>query len=292
MKKVLLLLLLLVFCVCGCGRSTSVSDQKSSVSDGGTVATEEAMAPQESDASYGDNTVPNDVISLDRKIIQNAEVKLRVNDISGVSEKITKKVKELKGYPSDYAIYSEGQNANASLMIRVPSANYEQLLSFILQLGKVDFKREYTNDVTAQYVDLDARVKVLRTEEDSLLAILGKAEKIDDILKIKAQITATRQERESLEGQLKALNSSIEYATINVTLYQPENSETTVNVENLNIFSRSFSALIFGFNALTAQMGNIIVFVFSILPTLAMLSLLLWGILWLRNRRQKTKDQS
>ena len=291
MKRILMLwLLLLIVCLTGCGRSASVSDQKATVSESSAPMTDAAPPAAPEPAGTVSSSGSPDVISLDRKIVQNAEIKLQVSDIAGVSEKITSKTAALKGYPSDYTIYAEGKNANATLLIRVPSANYTELLNYIVKLGKVDFKREYTNDVTAQYVDLDARVKVLRTEEDSLLAILAKAEKIDDILKIKAQITATRQERESLEGQLKALNSSIAYATISVTLYQPENSETAVNVENLNIFSRSFSALIFGFNALTAQLGSVIVFIFTILPTLALLSLLLWVIVWLRNRRQKNKE--
>jgi len=290
MKKIIFIIGLVLLLAAGCGKSAeeSVSQDASVQGNGGSFPVEESMAPPADGERDDDFT--KDMVSADRKIIQNAEIRLRVDDIAGVSEKIKNKTTDLQGYPSDMAVYADGRNANASMVLRVPRAGYPQLLSFISSLGHVDYKREYTNDVTAQYVDLDARVKVLRTEEDSLLAILAKAEKIEDILKVKAQITATRQERESLEAQLQAMRSSVEYATVSVDLYQPANSEAAVNLENLNVFSRSYRAFISGFNALTGQLANLVVFFFAALPGLLLLALIVFAVVRLRKGRGKINE--
>ncbi|MEL7564865.1 MAG: DUF4349 domain-containing protein [Dehalobacterium sp.] len=289
MKKALILLIVVLFTISGCGSST-----KQNAAREDSVAS----APAEAQYSMAYGTVKDaegngsaEVQLQDRKIIQNAEVRLRVEDIEGVCEKIKNKTIELKGYLNDYSVHTNENNANADISLKVPGSNYQALLDFIVEQGKADFKREYTNDVTTQYIDLDARVKVLRAEEESLIKLLDRAEKIEDILKIKAQVTSTRQERESLEGQFKALSNSIEYATINISLYKPRNSDANVNVENLNIFSRSLSALIFGFNALTAKVGNVIVFFFTALPTIILIALMIFAFIYIRKiRRRKGND--
>nr|WP_276538517.1 DUF4349 domain-containing protein [Dehalobacterium formicoaceticum] len=227
----------------------------------------------------------------DRKIIYTVEVNLRVDDIEGIGEKIKNKTMELQGFLADYAVHINENTANANMSLKVPSKNYQALLDFVVQQGKPDYKREYTNDVTTQYVDLDARVTVLRAEEESLLNLLNQADKVEDILKVRAQITSTRQERESLEGQLKALKNDIEYATIQVNLYKPRNSDANINMENLNIFSRSWSGFIYGFNSLLAKTGNVVVFFFTALPTLALIALVIFGLVWIKKRiNNKGKD--
>jgi hypothetical protein len=286
-KKVLILLMLILFSVSGCG--SGAKDAAMEESSGNS-----AVAPEARDSMKLEDTVGMDMdggapeVSFeDRKIILNAEVRLRVEDIESVCEKVKGKTLELKGYLNDYSIRTGENNTHADISLKVPSTHYQELLDFIVEQGKPDYKREYTNDVTTQYIDLEARVKVLKAEEESLLNLLNKAETIEDILKIKAQITSTRQERESLEGQFKALSHSVEYATINISLYKPRNSDTNLNVENLNIFTRSWSGLIYGLNTLTAKVGNIIVLFFTALPTLILIALVIVAFIYIKRRRKR-----
>lgn len=287
MKKIIILLAVVMLIIAGCG--SSQKSESAVAGDSASVGTANSQAPEmQQDAAV--SKAVNVPQNAERKIIKNAEVRLRVDDIAGAAEKIKDKTNELKGYPNDFSVFSEGSNANATLSLRVPAASYGTLLDFIVQQGKPDYKREYTNDVTLQYVDLDAKVKVLRAEEESLLNLLGRAQNVDDILKIREQITSTREQRESLEGQLKSLSQSVEYATIDVTLMKPANSASAVNMENLNIFSRSGRAFVYGLNFMTARLGDLIVFIFTLLPTLALLGLIIAGALYLRRRRKKGEE--
>lgn len=293
MKKVLIILMVVLFCVSGCGSSTK---QENAAMDSAGSAPAPTAPEAQYDMGYaGERGMEEDgTLEMqlgDRKITLNAEVRIRVEDIEGVCEKIKDKTLELKGYLNDYSVRTNENNAHADISLKVPSAHYQELLDFIIKQGKSDYKREYTNDVTTQYIDLEARVKVLRAEEESLLNLLNKAEAIEDILKIKAQITSTRQERESLEGQFRALSHSVEYATINVSLYKPHTSDASVNVENLNILSRSWSGLIYGVNSLTSKVGNVIVMFFTVLPTLILIALLIFAFIYFRRiRRRKGND--
>ncbi|WP_157677255.1 DUF4349 domain-containing protein [Dehalobacterium formicoaceticum] len=290
MKKFSMILILLLLFLSGCGSSTNENSAPDFAGgDGGDVApTEEQKTTEVQDTMGNQDT---QITLKDRKIIYTAEVNLRVDDIEGIGEKIKNKTMELQGFLADYAVHINENTANANMSLKVPSQNYQALLDFVVQQGKPDYKREYTNDVTTQYVDLDARVTVLRAEEESLLNLLNQADKVEDILKVRAQITSTRQERESLEGQLKALKNDIEYATIQVSLYKPRNSDANINMENLNIFSRSWSGFIYGFNSLLAKTGNVVVFFFTALPTLALVALVVLGLVWIiRRRNNKGKD--
>jgi hypothetical protein len=288
-KKVLILFLLVIFCVSGCGSSSSKDaasvESQQNAAPAGQDGMSQSIAGDLSESEVGASAAQ----LTDRKIILNAEVRIRVEDIEGVCEKIKDKTMELKGYLNDYSVHTNEYNANADISLKVPSPNYQEMLDFVIEQGKSDYKREYTNDVTTQYIDLEARMKVLRAEEESLLNLLNQAKTVEEILKIRTQITSTRQERESLEGQFKALSNSVEYATINVSIYKPRNSDANVNMENLNIFSRSWSGLIYGLNSLTAKVGNIIVFFFTALPTLILLGIIVFAVIYIK-RRRKHKD--
>ncbi|MCR6545062.1 DUF4349 domain-containing protein [Dehalobacterium formicoaceticum] len=287
MKKFSMILILLLFFLAGCGSSTNENSAPDFAGGDGDQA-EEQKTTEVQDTMGNQDT---QITLQDRKIIYTVEVNLRVDDIEGIGEKIKNKTMELQGFLADYAVHINENTANANMSLKVPSKNYQALLDFVVQQGKPDYKREYTNDVTTQYVDLDARVTVLRAEEESLLNLLNQADKVEDILKVRAQITSTRQERESLEGQLKALKNDIEYATIQVNLYKPRNSDANINMENLNIFSRSWSGFIYGFNSLLAKTGNVVVFFFTALPTLALIALVIFGLVWIKKRiNNKGKD--
>ena len=140
-------------------------------------------------------------------------------------------------------------------------------------------------------MDLEARVRVLKAEEESLTMLLGKAQTLEDILKVRAQITITRQERESLEGQFRALQQNVAYATVKASLYSPKKSDENLKVENLNIFSRSFRGFLYGVNGLMAQTGNFIVAFFTVLPGLTVLTLLIFLLIWLKKKWKNRKSR-
>jgi len=77
-------------------------------------------------------------------------------------------------------------------------------------------------DVTEEYIDLEARLRNLRRQEERLLEILDRAESVKDVLEVERELGRVRGEIERLEGRLRYLSNRVEFATITVELLEPE----------------------------------------------------------------------
>ncbi|MBK7147877.1 MAG: DUF4349 domain-containing protein [Bacteroidetes bacterium] len=75
-------------------------------------------------------------------------------------------------------------------------------------------------DVTAQFVDIEARLKTKKNVEQRYSDLLREAKKIQDILDIEEKLRVIREEIESAEGQLRLLKDQVSYSTISLNLYQ------------------------------------------------------------------------
>ena len=87
-------------------------------------------------------------------------------------------------------------------------------------VGTVTSREESLRDVTQEYIDVDSRIRALETEQQSLLELLQKADKLEDILEIQDRLSEVRGSLESLKGQMQALQNQIDYSS--VTIYAQE----------------------------------------------------------------------
>ena len=87
---------------------------------------------------------------------------------------------------------------------------------------QVNSKQVQGQDVTEQYVDLEARLKNLRATEGQFSEIMKKAQKIEEILAVQAQLSQVRGEIESLEGRKKYLDQNVDYSVITLSLSTSE----------------------------------------------------------------------
>jgi hypothetical protein len=101
-------------------------------------------------------------------------------------------------------------------------------------LGVVKAKSISSNDVTEQYVNLQAQLDSYTTEEATLLRILNSSTTVNDALDTENAIQNTQAEINDLEGQLLVMNRLVAFATINIELTQPAKSPTLDFGEALN----------------------------------------------------------
>ena len=76
------------------------------------------------------------------------------------------------------------------------------------------YSSESTEDVTLAYTDMQSHVAALRTEQETLLSMLGQAQSMEDILAIQTQLTQVRYEIESYESQLRVYDNQVDYSTV------------------------------------------------------------------------------
>ena len=80
--------------------------------------------------------------------------------------------------------------------------------------ANVTYSSESTEDVTLAYTDMQSHVAALRTEQETLLSMLGQAQSMEDILAIQTQLTQVRYEIESYESQLRVYDNQVDYSTV------------------------------------------------------------------------------
>lgn len=161
----------------------------------------------------------NDIAA--RLIVRNGNMLVMVDDIKNAIAQITQLAEQKKGFVVSSFIPVIEQGATGSIVIRVPSDDFENTMTAIAGLV-VEVKSQSTsaNDVTQQYTDLNSRLTNLLATEQQFLVILGKATTVTDILAVQKELTNTRQDIEVTKGQIQYLQQTSSTSLINVTLQQ------------------------------------------------------------------------
>lgn len=151
-------------------------------------------------------------------IVKNGALAIQVEALDAALDAAAREIGALGGYASASQRFGDGDDAQATVTYRIPVARWEEALGHLRGLGqKVIDERFSTEEVTAQVVDLEARIANLRTTEAAFQAIMARAEKIDDILTVQAQLTQVRGEIERLTAQKTNLEGQAAFSTLAVT---------------------------------------------------------------------------
>ena len=167
---------------------------------------------------------PPDVQSglpAERMIIRTANMALVVEDVNAALQKINNLATANGGYVINSNIQEDQNRLYASIYFRVDADKFNDTLQ-ALRLLAVDVRNESTSgqDVTEEYVDLDAQLRNLQASESQLLDLMNKAGSVEEILKVQQQLTSTRGQIEQLQGRMQYLKESAALSSISVSLEQ------------------------------------------------------------------------
>ena len=182
-----------------------------------TEVTEEVAAPMmDEKASSG-----NFEAQTEQKIIKESNLRYETQDLDATYQQIISSAKKNKAYvQSD----TEGKDYNSlyrTITVRIPNANFD---AFLADVGKgvayFDRKEISAKDVTAEFIDIEARLKAKKTLEERYLQLLTKATKVSEILEIEKELSTIREEIEAKEGQLKYLQNRVSLSTVTIEFYK------------------------------------------------------------------------
>ncbi|MCI6487931.1 MAG: DUF4349 domain-containing protein [Clostridiales bacterium] len=246
MKKTLSLLLavLLVFALCACGSADSASSAPSAAYD--MVSTETAYPAEAPEEDYGGFAVAGGTQletgsgaapeGSPEKLIYSASATVETTEFDRTIEKLSALVEQYGGFVesssingSNYYTQSRGYSSEryASYVIRVPSGKFSALMGSLSTLGNVPYSHTYTENITAQYYDTDARLSAYQTQEARLLEMMEAAETVEDLIAIEEKLTELRYQIESLQSTLKNWDRQVAYSTLDLEIqevieYTPE----------------------------------------------------------------------
>ena len=181
-----------------------------------------APAPPEEfrdeDKEYPSTAVPGET-AVERKIIKTGHITLEVADIAETIGKVAEVADELGGYVVSSHKYEEEKETSGSIRIRVPADRFDEAFDRLHQLAiTIPYESTEARDVTEEYVDLQTRLHNLEATEAQYLALLEKAETVEEMLKVQQALSDVRGEIERIEGRIKYLERTSDMALIEVTL--------------------------------------------------------------------------
>jgi len=213
-------------------------------------------------------------------IARTAQIALTTNAFDQARRALDEILARHQGYFGDMSLTSPN-DAGRSLTatIRVPAAQLDATLAELRRLGHVDNESQSGEDVTAQSVDLDARLANARHTEERLTDLLRqRTGNLADVLAVEKELDNTRGEIERMEAEQKTLATRVAYATVNLTLTEGHSASAP------STFSRLRTAAATGFHSLGAGTLVIALFVLAWGPSIVVFGGLLY-LVWLGVRR-------
>lgn len=167
------------------------------------------------------------------KIIYTYNYSVETKQYDELMDELQQRVTEYGGY-----VESAETNGNAqmnirrysNMVIRIPADRMHSFLDMVKEKSNVTYSSSSSENVTLNYVDLQSHIKALKVEQETLMDILEKAEKLEDIITIQSQLTTVRYELESYESQLRVFDNRINYSTLYLDITEVER-ETNVATE-------------------------------------------------------------
>src|SRR5690606_31026804 len=141
---------------------------------------------------------------------------LAVHEVESTQRAVIAVGRELGGYLA----YQD----DTRVTIRVPARRFEDAIDRLERVGDVVHRNVQAIDVTEEFRDLTLRLRNAEVVRDRLEALLARADKVEDALKVQAELARVTEAIEQLKGRLRYLQDRIAYSTITV-IFRPRPTE-------------------------------------------------------------------
>lgn len=215
---------------------------------------------------------------IEQKIIKTGDIKFETTDLGETYNQMITAVKKHNAIIQNDTEGKEYGSIFRRIRVRVPSKNFDLFLSDISKgVTYFDNKEISSQDVTEEYIDIDARLKAKKILEARYLELLKKANKVSEMLEIEAQLSAIREEIEAKEGQLRYMQSQVSMSTISIEFYKTVANEGGATI---SYGSKIWNAIASGFNGISSFFIGLL----SIWPFLIILAA---AVYYIRKRFKK-----
>ena len=281
MKKILPFVLVviaaLVLAACGSSRSA----EPSYATEAPAMMELPAMAPEAgavADMSQSNSVSGVSAPTTERIVIQNADLTIVVSDVEGRMKNIQAMAQQMGGFVVTSNLYQSYASDNvqvpeAQVTIRVPVENLETALDQIKKdVVEVQNENRSGQDVTAEYVDLQSRLKNLEAAEKQLEEIMENATETEDVVNVFNQLVYYREQIELVKGQMKYYEEAAALSAISVRILAEETVQPIVigKWEPKGVALEAIQDLI---NFLKGFVSFLIRFVIYILPVLILIAI-------------------
>ena len=250
-----------------------------------------AVAPSKRAASIGSDegmraNVPSPFVAQSpaanaaapNMVIRNGSVTIQVASLDSAMAVVREVATKVGGYVGNVTMSTgEYQVRSATIQLKVPVARFDEAMSGMPSIGKVEHSTTTAEDVGEEFVDLTARMENAKRLETRLVTLLAnRAGSLEDILAVERELARVRQEIERYEGRARYLSTRVATSTIDVTVHEPA---PLLDRPGTNVMARAF----------VNMWRNFVQFIAWFIESLGILiplGLIVW-LLWILARRVK-----
>jgi len=230
MKKVIVIVAILVAAAACAGAGSTATTRGPSLSSGGSTG-QPAQAPAPNYGTSGgtgqSGAVPDVVPAVQGpQVIRQAQLTVTVGSdlfdskLASVRALVQLEQGFISGTDASANPVTNDQIRTGVITFMVPAAKFDETIDKLAKMGKVQNEHISGNDVSAQYVDLQARLANQEAQRNAMLALLKRAQSIADIIAVQTQIGQITGQIEQLKGQIQYIEHNTTYSTVTVNLLE------------------------------------------------------------------------
>ena len=189
------------------------------------------------------------------KLIYTAYLSIETKDFDGARQQLDETLDSMDGYMESSNEYTDSTDntRTLSLTLRVPESAYS-----------VTSRSESADDVTTQYLDIEARLDNLTAQRTRLQELQASADALSDLLQIESSLSDVQYQIESYQSQLNWYANQVQYCTVNITLNEVE----TLTSTGSSFGARLADAFRNGWSNFTAGVQTVLVFLIGAWPAI------------------------
>jgi len=231
--------------------------------------------------------------NIEPKVIKTASLSITVDDVDKTVGQITNEAVLVNGFVQNSSVTeNEKGQKYATIILRAPAASFESLINKIKALAKL-VEREDINgqEVTQEYVDLQADLTHNQAVEAQYLELLKRAQKVEEIIAVRDKLDQVQAEIERIKGRIRYLDNQTEMSTIAVSI--SSEAKVTLPAEKWQpwvVIKEAAKNLIVGVQNFVNFIIILIFSIISLIPYLILIYLIYLLVKWLIKKFKKPKQ--
>lgn len=214
-------------------------------------------------------------LPVDRMIIRNATVSIRAKEVEKSISELRALATEKNGTVFQANTSSRGDSSNdiyGAIVIQVPATTFDDVLGRIRKLSgvRVDNENVTSQDVTEEFVDVQARVKNLKVTEEELQRLLTKATNVTEVMSVQRELTTVRGEIERMQGRMNYLEkrAAMSTITINVSPWSASVQSATKGWEFSEVLENAWNGSLNGLRGMATLLATLLAWSIWLVPLL------------------------
>lgn len=162
-----------------------------------------------------------DIAPSDQMLIKTGSLSFQVDDVQEKHDKILNSLSQYDAYVVNDQNFSSSDRISYSMQIRVPKHHFDSFVAEVIKgNSKIDHKRISVEDVTEEFIDIEARLKTKKELETRYLELLDQANIVSEMLEIEQKLGELQADMESIQTRLNYLQQQVQYSTLHLDFYQ------------------------------------------------------------------------